>query len=288
MSPHPFFYGTGQGKGHPSPAPHPENQTQGRLHRRIDTPAAPQAPATTIKSKIFGAQANRRTQDRNPKKCPRPSRASRHRQPPSRRCSSLQSRVESLRVPPFPVKRRPITGRQKQTLPFLPPPPLNSFSGSSPFTAPNSHSPPKFHHSLSFTLLLKYTRATLHHGRPCPGPNRKAASSSARRSAPRLSAPNVLTFRPSGLQRQTHQPTNFPLITDASPVVSYSCRLFVVPKKVISFGIRQIHTLSRKHPGGGTSAHPRQPSLPSSYAPRGASIPCTLSRLRILPVATGV
>jgi hypothetical protein len=30
------------------------------------------------------------------------------------------------------------------------------------------------------------------------------------------------------------------------------------------------------------------PSLPPSHAPRSASIPCALSRLRILPVATGV
>jgi hypothetical protein len=56
--------------------------------------------------------------------------------------------------------------------------------GSSPFAAPNSRSPPKFDHSLSFTLLLKYTRATLHHGCTCPGPNHDAASSSACRSAP--------------------------------------------------------------------------------------------------------
>src|SRR5229473_1035074 len=40
--------------------------------------------------------------------------------------------------------------------------------------------------------------------------------------------------------------------------------------------------------GGGTSAHPRHPSIPPSYAPRGASIPCALIRLRILPVTTGV
>src|SRR5258708_25629895 len=40
--------------------------------------------------------------------------------------------------------------------------------------------------------------------------------------------------------------------------------------------------------GGGTSADPRHASLPPSYAPRDASIPCTLTRLRILPVTTGV
>src|SRR5713101_3377596 len=33
---------------------------------------------------------------------------------------------------------------------------------------------------------------------------------------------------------------------------------------------------------------PRHSSLSPSYAPRGASIPCALSPLRILPVTTGV
>src|SRR5229473_7470451 len=40
--------------------------------------------------------------------------------------------------------------------------------------------------------------------------------------------------------------------------------------------------------GGGTPTLPRRASLPSSYAPRGASIPCGLTRLRILPVTTGL
>src|SRR6266851_2016151 len=40
--------------------------------------------------------------------------------------------------------------------------------------------------------------------------------------------------------------------------------------------------------GGGTPTLPRKASLPPSYAPRGASIPCGLTRLRILPVTTGV
>src|SRR5260370_26794147 len=40
--------------------------------------------------------------------------------------------------------------------------------------------------------------------------------------------------------------------------------------------------------GGGASAGPRHRLLPPSYAPRGASIPFGLSRLRILPVTTGV
>src|SRR5258708_5322942 len=40
--------------------------------------------------------------------------------------------------------------------------------------------------------------------------------------------------------------------------------------------------------GGGTPTLPRRASLPPSYAPRGASIPCGLTRLRILPVTTGL
>src|SRR5712691_9618522 len=43
-----------------------------------------------------------------------------------------------------------------------------------------------------------------------------------------------------------------------------------------------------KIPGVGTPTLPRHTSLPLSYAPRGASIPCGLSRLRILPVTMGV
>src|ERR1700687_38596 len=54
----------------------------------------------------------------------------------------------------------------------------------SPFAAPNSHSPPKFRHSLLFTLLPINPRATLPHGRPRPRPNLEALSPSTRRSAP--------------------------------------------------------------------------------------------------------
>src|SRR5258707_734206 len=44
-----------------------------------------------------------------------------------------------------------------------------------------------------------------------------------------------------------------------------------------------------KTPGeGGTPTLPRQVSLPPSHAPRGVSIPCALTRLRILPVNHGV
>src|SRR5713101_7952301 len=49
----------------------------------------------------------------------------------------------------------------------------------------------------------------------------------------------------------------------------------------------RMHTYE-KHPRRGTSEHLRHASLSPSYAPRGASIPCGLSRLRILPVTTGV
>src|SRR5260370_1736306 len=48
------------------------------------------------------------------------------------------------------------------------------------------------------------------------------------------------------------------------------------------------YALFCKTGGVGTPALPRRASLPPSYAPRGASIPCTLTRLRILPVTTGV
>ena len=56
------------------------------------------------------------------------------------------------------------------------------------------------------------------------------------------------------------------------------------------------HSLSRKSfpclsyantRDGCASARPLHSSLPPSHAPRGASIPCALTRLRILPVATG-
>src|SRR5260370_19177574 len=48
------------------------------------------------------------------------------------------------------------------------------------------------------------------------------------------------------------------------------------------------YALFCKTGGVGTPALPRRASLPPSYAPRGASIPCGLTRLRILPVTTGV
>src|SRR5713226_4413461 len=46
--------------------------------------------------------------------------------------------------------------------------------------------------------------------------------------------------------------------------------------------------LTKNTGGGGTPTLPRRAALPPSYAPRDASIRCSLSRLRILPVTTGV
>ena len=47
--------------------------------------------------------------------------------------------------------------------------------------------------------------------------------------------------------------STFRTLANASPVLSYSCGLFVVSKRLKSFAIRQIHTLSQKYRGGGDS-----------------------------------
>src|SRR5712692_11323622 len=76
-----------------------------------------------------------------------------------------------------------------------------------------------------------------------------------------------------------------------SPLLPFACALFfslcaLFPTPVLCF--QQLPHSFCKTPGGvGTPTLPRQASLPPSYAPRGASIPCGLSRLRILPVTTG-
>jgi hypothetical protein len=51
------------------------------------------------------------------------------------------------------------------------------------------------------------------------------------------------------LARQMSLPR--PLATKLTPFLRYSCRLFVAPKKVNSFVIKQIQTLSQKYPGWG-------------------------------------
>jgi hypothetical protein len=60
------------------------------------------------------------------------------------------------------------------------------------------------------------------------------------------------------LARQVISTAAFPI--KLTPLLRHSCRLFVAPKKVNSFGIRQIETLFAKHPGCGV------PSTGSSWA----------------------
>ena len=64
---------------------------------------------------------------------------------------------------------------------------------------------------------------------------------------------------------------SLPSVFARRPVFSITCSLF-----------------SQNTRGGGTLTHPRQASLPPSYAQRGASVPSDFNRLRILPLATGV
>ena len=67
------------------------------------------------------------------------------------------------------------------------------------------------------------------------------------------------------LARQITLPRPFP--TKLTPLLRYSCRLFVVLKKVNPFGIKQIRTLLAKYRGWGYPRTPRfqnQPPAPSS------------------------
>ena len=102
------------------------------------------------------------------------------------------------------------------------------------------------------------------------------------------------------LPRQTILPRPFHPANSFAPILlqtlEVSCASFREPRPVFSITCR----LFCKIPGGGgTSTFPCQASPTPSYAPyasrmdlrdvpRGASIPCGLSRLRILPVTTGV
>src|SRR5216684_2019509 len=85
--------------------------------------------------------------------------------------------------------------------------------------------------------------------------------SSTQTTLPAISYP--LSFQSTG--------ASLPSFFTRRPLFSIACSLFLQNTR-----------------GGGTSANPRHASLPPSYAPRDASIPCTLTRLRILPVTTGV
>ena len=83
-----------------------------------------------------------------------------------------------------------------------------------------------------------------------------------------------------------------PLLSDLSPFPPIPCALLnslaaVFRPPVLCFQCFA-HSLSKTPGVGGMPTLPRRALLPPSYAPRGASISCGLSRLRILPVTTGV
>jgi hypothetical protein len=63
-----------------------------------------------------------------------------------------------------------------------------------------------------------------------------------------------------------------PLRTELTPLLRYSCELFVAAKKVNSFGIKQIQALSAKHPGWGSILHAPCPHAPRAMSPN--SFPC--------------
>src|SRR5258708_29160221 len=94
---------------------------------------------------------------------------------------------------------------------------------------------------------------------------------------------SVMFPRQTTLSRPFHPANSFaPILLQTLEV---SCASFREPRPVFSIVCR----LFCKMPGvGGTPTLPSQDWPPSSHAPRGASIPCGLSRLRILPVTTGV
>jgi|SRR5713226_6225427 len=78
-----------------------------------------------------------------------------------------------------------------------------------------------------------------------------------------------------------------PLPSTLTPFPSCSCSLLGAPRKVNAFKISALQPLLQNTRGGGIPTLLRRASLPPSYAPHGASIPCALNRLRILPVTTG-
>ena len=138
----------------------------------------------------------------------------------------------------------------------------NSLFGSSPFTAPNSRSPPKFDHSLSFTLLPKRTRATLHHGCPCPGSNHDAASASTRRRPPPptthyppLTTHSLFTSRRHVRVFASFPTTDFHTFRHANSLVCIDlpplCPLFALFSAFVSFVFNRLQPLFRKHPGWG-------------------------------------
>jgi hypothetical protein len=152
---------------------------------------------------------------------------------------------------------------------------------SSPFAAPNSHSTPKFDHSLTFTLLLKNIHATLPHGRPYPGANREARSWSTRRTP---SAPDVQTSPPSFVAPlfsysykpifpqllyfhiHTNPPGSFrfrPMFHALKRANSFVCigleplcRLFLRVSALVSFVFNRLQPLFQEQPGWGYLVRP--------------------------------
>ena len=86
--------------------------------------------------------------------------------------------------------------------------------------------------------------------------------------------------------------THYPLVTTHSPLTTFRINTCKSVSKQTTLTTFRINTY-KKTGEGGTPTLPRlqrpassiQP--PEPYASRGASIPCVLTRLRILPVATG-
>src|SRR5712692_7332528 len=94
----------------------------------------------------------------------------------------------------------------------------------------------------------------------------------------------VCYLEPTSLTAAPRLPLS-PLLPSACALFFSLCALFPTP--VLCF--QQLPHSFCKTPGGvATPTLPHQASLPPSHAPRGASIPCGLCRLCILPVTTGV
>jgi hypothetical protein len=73
-----------------------------------------------------------------------------------------------------------------------------------------------------------------------------------------------------------------------NPSPSHSYKLFCALKGANSHQISNFQTLFAKHPGWGCIRVTRSRLSPPSHAPRGASIPSALNKLRIPPIVTGV
>ena len=79
--------------------------------------------------------------------------------------------------------------------------------------------------------------------------------------------------------------THYPLLTTHSPLTTFRINTCKSVSKQTTLTTFKINTYKKQ--GEGVPLH-LQLRQRSSYAPRGASIPCGLCRLRILPVASRV